>query len=142
MDLKRPSRLLGPANEPASLVIRRCLVGEVKRVRIDPPKAKRSRYAAMTRAGRLVGHEATVRPSKRFDRRTGVLQALTKQLRRYRKGLGALRAGEIKNVAEDVRQTVWPIETLEHAESTADLHFLDQLSSAINHSALMPQSTR
>jgi hypothetical protein len=37
---------------------------------------------------------------------------------------------------------VWPIETLEHAESTADLHFLDQLSSAINHSALMPQSTR
>jgi len=98
--------LLGPANEPASLVIRRCLVGEVKRVRIDPPKAKRSRYAAMTRAGRLVGHEATVRPSKRFDRRTGVLQALTKQLRRYRKGLGALRAGEIKNVAEDVRQTI------------------------------------
>lgn len=92
MDVKRPSRLLGAANEPASLQIRRWLLGKVEPIRTDAPEAKRRGYAAMTGAGGGIRHETTVRTSKRFDRRTGVLEALAKQLRRYAERLRALRA--------------------------------------------------
>jgi len=90
MDLERPSRLLDPAHERAGLLIRRWMLGEVVGLWIDASEAKRRRYAAMTRAGRTIRHEAAVRPRKRFDRRAGMLQALAKRLRRYLERLGAL----------------------------------------------------
>ena len=78
MDLKRPSRLLELTNEATSLLIGRWLLGEVERVGTDAPEAKRRWHASMASAGRAVRGKPTMRPSKRFDRRTGVLQALAK----------------------------------------------------------------
>lgn len=56
MDLKRPSRLVGAANEPANLLIGRWLLGEVVDVGLDAAKAKCCRYAAMARAGGVIRH--------------------------------------------------------------------------------------
>lgn len=92
MDLKRPSRLLDAANERTSLLIRRRLAGKVRSLGIDAAETKRCRNAAMARAGRALRREAAVRPSERFDRRTGVLEALAKELRGYLESGGALRA--------------------------------------------------
>jgi hypothetical protein len=33
---------------------------------------------------------------------------------------------ELQNFAEDVRQSMWAIEALQHAQRAADLHFVDE----------------
>src|SRR5687768_14356138 len=80
----------------------------------------------MARAGCAVRCEAAVRACKRFDLLAGVLKTLAKQLRRYLQGFGGIGAREIEDLAENVRETVRPIETLEHAERAADLYLLDE----------------
>ena len=92
MDLKRPSRLLDAANERPNLVIGRRLLGEGECVWVNASEAKRRGYPAMARAGRLIRDQTTVGSGERFDRRTGVLQAFAKQVRRDAECLGALRA--------------------------------------------------
>jgi len=129
MDLKCPSRVLGLANEGTSLLIGRWLFGEVGRVGTDAPKTKRRWHASMARANRAVRCEPTVRPSETFDRRAGVLQTLAEQVRRYSEGFRGLRTREVQDLAEHVRETMRPIETLEHAERATDLHFLDEKGS-------------
>jgi len=129
MDLKRPSRVLGLANEGTSLLIGRWLFGEVGRVGTDAPETKRRWHASMARADRAVRGQPTVRPSECFDRRAGVLQTLAKQVGRYPQGFRGLRTREVQNLAEYVRETMRPIETLEHAEGATDLHFLDEKGS-------------
>src|SRR5262249_55574714 len=129
MDLKCPSRLLGLANELTSLPVGRWVLGEVERVGTHASETKRWWHASVTRTGGAVRGQPTVRPSKRFDRRAGVLQALAKQVRGYPQGFGGLRTREVQDLAEHVRETMRPIETLEHAERATDLHFLDEKGS-------------
>src|SRR5262249_53492878 len=90
------------------------------------PKAKRRRHASMALTDRIVRGESTVCASECFDRRAGVLQTLAEQVRRYSEGFRGLRTRDVQNLAEYVRETVRPIETLEHAERATDLHFLDE----------------
>src|SRR5262245_22088555 len=126
MDLNCPSRVLGLANEGTSLLIGRWFFGEVGRVSTDAPKTKRRWHASMARTDRTVRGQPTVRPSECFDGRARVLQTLTKQVGRYPEGFCGLRTREVQNLAEYVRETMRPIETLEHAERATDLHFLDE----------------
>src|SRR5262245_31377372 len=126
MDLKCPSRVLGLANEGTSLLIGRWLFGEVGRFGTDAPETKRPWHASMARADRTVRGQPTICPSECFDRRAGVLQTLAEQVRRYSEGFRGLRTRDVQNLAEYVRETVRPIETLKHAERATDHHFLDK----------------
>ena len=126
MDLKRPSRLLGAAHEPSNLLIGRWLLCEIERVSMDTPEAEGCRYPAMAAAGGLIGGQTAVGSRERFDSRAGVLEALAEQLRGYAEGLGAVRARQLQDLAEDVRQPMRTIQALKHAERTADLHLLDE----------------
>lgn len=76
MDLKRPSRLLGPANEPSNLLIGRWLLCEIERMLMDTPEAEGCRYPAMAAAGGRIGGQTAVGSRERFDSRAGVLEAL------------------------------------------------------------------
>ena len=79
MDLKRPSRLLGLANEPTRLPIRRWPLAKVDRLRIDSAEAKGRRHAPMAAADRGVGGETAVRPGERFDRARACCRRLRKR---------------------------------------------------------------
>jgi hypothetical protein len=84
--------VLRATDERAGVLERRGLLGEVERAWTNAPEPNRHRHAAMAGAGGVIRGETTVLPSKCFDCGTGVLQALSKQLRRDVKGFGALRA--------------------------------------------------
>ena len=55
-----------------------------------------------------------------------MLQALAEECWRDPQGVGRVRPGKLENLADDVRQPVWPIQALEHAERASNLHFLGQ----------------
>src|SRR5262245_21821041 len=123
---QRPARPLHAANEVASLLIGRRPLGKVECIWTNPSHADRSWHSPVTGTRRAVGCEAAVGARKRLDRRAGVLQPLTEQVWRDVQGLGGFGSGEIEDLAQDVGETVRPVETLEHAERAADLDFLGE----------------
>lgn len=63
---------------------------------------------------------------ERHDGRARLLEALAEECRRDPQSVCRLRSGQLENLAEHVRQPVWPVQALEHAERAANLHFLGQ----------------
>ena len=55
-----------------------------------------------------------------------VLKALAEECWSDPQGVGGLRSGQVENLADDVRQPVWPVQALQHAERASNLHFLGQ----------------
>src|SRR5918993_215515 len=99
MDVKCPSCLLDAANELASFVIRRRLLGQVERMGTGPAEPKCRRHTPMAGAVGAVRGETAVHPRERFDRRAGVLQTLAKKVGRNVQCLGGFSSGKLENLA-------------------------------------------
>ena len=129
MHLKGPSRLLGAANELAGLLVRRRLsaakASASRRTRPRRSAAGTRRWQASTSA-LSEARPQYVRVNDVDGRGARVLHAFAEERRRNVEDVRGFGSGHVENLADDVRESVRAVQTLQHAERASHLHFLRQ----------------
>src|SRR5690242_8266898 len=65
-----------------------------------------------------------MRSRERLDRFARSLKPLPESGGLQVEGIGRFRGGQIQDFAEHVGESMWPVQTLQHAQGASDLHLL------------------
>ena len=126
VNLEGPSRVFHLTDLGPGFLERRPCAGERELLRVDAAVTNRTRDLTIAAARRRVRREAAVRLRKGQHRGAGMLEPLAKQIGRDIEDFSRLRPGKVHDLAENVRESVRAIETLEHRQCASDLDFFNQ----------------
>jgi len=104
MNLQCPSCAIHASHKGARVFKRRIGLREIERLHTRAAEADGRRHAARTAARRVVRDQSAVRAREQFNRLSGALQAFSEYGRRHVEHLRRFRAGQIKNLAQHVRE--------------------------------------